>query len=209
MATSNDPGLRQRLYIGGVNLLIMPEQIQEEDPRAETAERTADAFTVIDRPYVLDGAPDVVSKFSWSLSWPRVKATDSRTFLRMKALPGFFDFCLWKPLCEIFSGDAARTTFYLLRRNALTEVPSDALPAGASTTYAVQAYINGALVSTPTFGTPDSRGVTPITFGSAPAAGSSNVEIYYVPLFYARVDSPRREFPLTHRETRSMTLVEI
>ena len=58
--------------------------------------------------------------------------------------------------------------------------------------------------------TPDPRtGVTQLTFASPPAAGSSNVEVFYVPLFYVRVDSVSRDFPEVHRETRAMTLVEV
>lgn len=207
-ATAQDPGIRQSLYLAGFSLLRPAESIQELCQRAETAERMADSFTVIDRPYLpITNPPDVVVKYSWQLSFPRIGSPDYRAFARAEALPGFLDYCLWKPISEIFSGDASSTVFSLLRRNALTQV--GVLPPNAATIYAIKTYIGGTIATNPTFGSPDSRGVTPITFGSAPAAGSSNIEIHYVPLYYVRVDSISRDFPVTHREARKLTLEEI
>lgn len=208
-ATAQDPGIRQRLYLAGLNIMRGPESVQEVSQRAETAERMADTFTVIDRPYLFAGAPDVVTKYRWALAFPRIGSTDYRAFARAEAMPGFFDFCLWKPISEVFSGDGVATDFKILRRNALTQVPGGSLPVGASTTYAVQAYVDGTLVTTPSFGTPDARGVTQITFAVAPTAGDSNVEIFYVPLFSVRIADPHRDFPVAHRETRGLSLEEI
>lgn len=207
-ATAQDPGIRQRLYLAGFSLLRPAESISELVARAETVERMADSFPVVDRPYLpITNPPGVVVKYSWQMSFPRIGSPDYRAFARAEALPGFIDFCLWKPISEIFSGDGTSTVFSLLRRNALTEVPSGALPVNAATIYAIKTYIGGTLATNPTFGSPDSRGVTPVTFGSAPAAGSSNTEIHYVPLHYVLVDSISRDFPVTHRETRELTLV--
>jgi hypothetical protein len=206
-ATAQDPGLRQTIYLAGVSLMRSAETVQEIPQRAQTTERMADTFTVIDRPYLFPGAPDAVTKYTWQLSFPRVGETDYRAFARAEASPGFIDFCLWKPLSEIFSGDGSTVTFQLLRRNALTQCA--VLPVNAATIYAVKTYIGGTVVANPTFGSPDSRGVTPITFGSAPAAGSSNIEVHYVPLYYTYIDSLSREFPVDHRETRKLTLIEI
>ena len=210
-ATSQDPGIRQTQYLAGFNMIRPAATIGEKPMRAETAERMADSFTVIDRPYLkLTNPPDVVIKYTWQLAFPRVGDVDYRTFARAEALPGFIDFCLWKPISEIFSGTGTDAVFTLLRRNALTQVPGGALPANAATLYAVKAYVGGTLVTTPTFGSPDSeKGVTQITFASAPAAGSSNIEIFYVPLFLVRVEDTSRDYPEVHRETRAMTLVEI
>jgi hypothetical protein len=210
-ATAHDPGIRQPLYLAGFPMVRPAATIGEKPARAETAERMADSFTVVDRPYLpITNPPDVVIKYTWQLAFPRVGDTDYRTFARAEALPGFIDFCLWKPISEIFSGDGVSMVFSLLRRNALTQIAGGALPPSAATIYAVQAYIGGSLVTTPSFGSPDAAtGVTQITFGSAPAAGSSNVEIFYVPLFKVLVTDTSRDFPDVHRETRAMTLVEI
>lgn len=209
MATSsNDPGVRQRPYLAGLNLSILPSEIGEKPQRAETAERGADTFTFVDRPFIKAGAPDVVSKYRWSLKFPRVASADYQAFSRAEASPAFLDFCLWKPVSEIFSGDGVRTVFYLLRRNAPTVVPSLARPANVSD-YSLKAWIAGASVTAPTVGTADSRGMTPVTFGSAPAAGVGNVEVFYTPLFYVRIVDPTRDFPVAHREERELALEEI
>jgi hypothetical protein len=203
-----DPGVRQRLYLAGLNLEVLPSEIAERPQRAETAERGADTFTFVDRPFIKAGAPDVVSKYRWALKWPRVKGTDYQAFSRAEAAPGFLDFCLWKPVSEVFSGDASRTVFYLLRRNAPTVVPSGARPTNV-TDYALKAWVAGSPVTAPTVGTADARGMTPVTFGSAPAAGVGNVEVFYTPLFYARIVDPSRGFPTAHREERELALEEI
>lgn len=209
MSTSaKDPGLRQRLYLAGLNVSVIPSEIGEKPQRAETAERGADTFTFVDRPFIKAGAPDVVSKYRWSLKWPRVPGTDYQAFARAEASPAWLDFCLWKPLSEFFSGDGSRTIFYLLRRNAPTVVPSPARPVNVAD-YALTAYVGGVAVAAPTVGTPDARGMTPVTFASAPAAGLGNVEVFYTPLFYARVVDPTRDFPVAHRETRELSLEEI
>lgn len=207
-ATAQDPGIRQRLYLAGFSMLRPAATVAETPQRAETAERMADSFTVVDRPYLpITNPPDTVVKYTWQLAFPRVGDTDYRAFARAEALPGFFDFCLWKPISEIFSGDGSSVAFSLLRRNALTQVSP--LPPNAATIYAIKVYVAGSIVTTPTFGSPDSRtGVTLATFASAPAAGSSNIEIHYVPLYYVWVDLISRDFPTGHRETRAMTLVE-
>ncbi len=206
--SSNDPGIRQRIYLAGLNLSVLPSGIGEKPQRAETAERGADTFLFVDRPFIKAGAPDVVSKYRWSLKFPRVGSADYQAFARAEASPSFLDFCLWKPLSEIFSGDGTRTVFYLLRRNAPTVVPSPARPANVAD-YTRKAYVAGSLVTAPTLGTPDSRGMTPVTFASPPAAGVGNVEVFYTPLFYVRIVDPARDFPVGHREERELALEEI
>lgn len=205
--TAQAPGIRQRIFLAGIPLVRGAETVVEISQRAETAERMADTFTVIDRPYLFAGAPDVVTKYSWQLSFPRIGETDYRAFARAEALGGFFDYCLWKPISEIFSGDGVATVFKLLRRNALAAVSP--LPPSAATIYAIKTYVNGTIVTNPSFGTADSRGVTPITFGTAPTVGVSNIEVHYVPLFYVRISVPQRDFPIGHRETRTLTLEEV
>ena len=202
-------GLQQLVHIGGYDLAIPPFSIKETPFRAETAERMTNSFTVVDRPYVSLGAagsvpPDVIQKFSWQLAWPTVNKNDIETFSIMESMPGFFDFTMWKPLVETFSADASATVFMLLRRIAnvvLTPPPG---------TWTPVTKVAGSVVTNPTFGTPDaSLGVTPATFGAAPAAGTSNLRIFYTPLFKVRVVSPSRSFDIPFNEGRTLTLEEI
>jgi hypothetical protein len=204
MPSPQDTGLTQRVYIAGTTFALSPATIGEIAQRAETAERMADTFTVIDRPYVFDGAPDVVQKFSWALAWPTVNTSDYNAFTGLEGLPGFFDFTMWKPLTEIFSGDGVRTAFRLLRRRADTALTPPAVVVWTPIT-----TIGGAVVANPTFGTPDSRGTTPITFATPPAVGTSNIKVTYTPVFLVRVVDPKRDMSVPFIESRTMTLEEI
>jgi hypothetical protein len=204
MPTPQDTGLTQRVHIAGTNFAISPAKIGEVARRAETAERMADTFTVIDRPYVFDGAPDVVQKFSWALEWPTVNSSDYNAFTGLEGLPGFFDFTLWKPLTEIFSGDGTRTAFRLLRRRADAIITPPPVVIWTPVT-----TVNGVVVTNPTFAAPDARGTTPINFATVPAAGSSNIRVTYTPLFLVRVVDPKRDMSVPFVESRTMTLEEI
>jgi hypothetical protein len=199
-----EAGLQQLLHIGGYDLALPPASIQETPFRAETAERMANAFTVIDRPYLFAGAPDVIQKFTWQLAWPTANPNDSETFSIIESMPGFMDFCLWKPLVETFSGDGVATAFVLLRGLANVVLTP---PAG---TWTAVTKVAGSVVTNPTFGTRDATlGTTPVTFDSPPAAAASNIRIFYVPVFKVRVVSPARSFATPFAESRSLTIEEI
>jgi hypothetical protein len=203
--TPQSVGQQHSVYLGGYTLALNPASINEVPFRAETAERMSNAFTVVDRPYIFAGAPDVVQKFAWTLAWPSVNSTDYQVFTEIESLPGFFDFTLWKSLYETFSGDAATDDFVLLRRRADTVLTP---PTGV--TWTPTTTIDGSPATNPTFGTPDATlGTTPINFASTPGAGTSNIRISYTPLFKVRVVSPRRDFSIPFNEARTLTLEEI
>lgn len=216
MALLTAVGIVQPTYIGGYNLALNPATIAETPFRAETAERMSDAFTVIDRPYLLLGSnpdaapfpPDVVQKMAWQLAWPSVNTNDYKTFAKIESLPGFFDFCPWKPIMETFSGNGVQVNFAMLRRRADTILTP---PTGVTWTPTIE--INGAAGTLPTFGTPDpTRGFTPLTFAAAPSgASASNVSLFYVPLYKVRVVSPARSYDAIRgfSESRTLTLEEI
>ena len=210
MATKHDPGLRHRPYISGVNLLKLPDTITERPMRAESVERMADSFSTIDRPVPFAGAPDVIQKYEWDIGFPRVGEVDYPKFADIEGVAGFFDFCLWKPISETFSGDGETTKFYSMRRDALTYIPSGALPVNAATIYATVVTVNGSETTDYTDdGAPDGRGVLGFTFDSAPGAGVGNIIRRYVPLFYAYLETPERVFAATHQEKRTVRFVEI
>jgi hypothetical protein len=204
--TPQSLGLRQLVHLGGYTLSLNPASISEVPFRAETAERVANAFTVVDRPYIFAGAPDVVQKFAWTLAWPSVNSADYNVFTEIESLPGFFDFTLWKSLFETFSGDAVATDFIMLRRLAhIVTTP----PAGVTWTPVTK--VDGSVVSNPTFSADDATlGTTLAAFGAPPSAASpSNIRISYTPMFKVRVVSPRRDFSIPFNEARTLTLEEI
>ena len=213
MPTPQDLGIRFPIYLGGYNLALTPATMSEVPFRAETAERMANTFGVIDRPYVftsqLNGGtgagPDVVQKFAWTLAWPNVNSSDYDTYAEIESLPGYFDFCLWKSLIETFSGDATSTDFFLLRR-----IASVALTPPAGVTWTPVTKVNGTIVTNPTFSTGDTTlGTTKAHFGAAPSAVASNIRISYTPLFSVRVVSPKRDLSIPFTEARTLSLEEI
>lgn len=203
--TPQSVGVLHPIYIGGYTIALNPGSINEVPFRAETAERMSNAFTVVDRPYIFAGAPDVVQKFAWTLQWPSINTADYNIFTEIESLPGFFDFCLWKSLYETFTGDGATDDFVLLRRVADTLIPQ---PPGV--TWTAVTKIDGSVETNPTWGTADATlGTTPIHFASVPGAGTSNIRISYTPLFKVRVVSPQRSFSIPFNEARTLTLEEI
>lgn len=213
MPTAQDIGVRF-VHMGPYDLALPAATIQETPFRAETAERMADSFTVVDRPYLFDGAPDVVQKFSWSLAWPNVNAADglAEIFEDIESMPGFFDFSLWKRCVERFSGDGTRLTFRMLRRLANVSLSASTPP---GITWAPVVKVGGTTIASGvTFGEADEKGTVLATFSgttpaTAPAAASSNVRISYTPLFLVRVVSPQRSYSTPFQEGRSLTLEEI
>jgi len=207
MPSPQDLGIRFPLYLNGYTLALNPATMSEVPFRAETAERVANAFTVVDRPYLFPGAPDVVQKMVWSMSWPNVNSADYNVFAEIESLPGWFTFCPWKSIYETFSGDGSATQFLLLRRLANVTLSAVA-PAGVTWTPVTK--VNGSVVTNPTFSTGDATlGTTLATFGAAPSAVASNIRISYTPAYFVRVVSPKRDFAIPFAESRSLTLEEL
>jgi hypothetical protein len=69
--------------------------------------------------------------------------------------------------------------------------------------------MSGATVPNPTFGSPDANGVTPAAFGSPPEAGSSNLSIFYTPVYFVRVVKQTRDMNTPGAEGRVLTLEEL
>jgi hypothetical protein len=189
--TPESLGLQHQIYLGGYTLALNPATISETPFRAETAERMADSFAVVDRPFILPGSSDVpvdvVQKFAWSFAWPSVNSADYDVFSEMESLPGFFDLCLWKSLHETFSG----------------------------VTWAPVVKVGGSVIgSGVTYDTADDRGRVAATFSGSspatvPAAAASNVRIRYTPVFSVRVVSPKRDFSTPFNEARTLNLEEV
>lgn len=209
-ATPEDLGIRWPIYLGGYTLALNPATISEVPFRAETAERMANSFTVVDRPFILPGSTDVpvdvVQKFVWSFQWPSANSADYTVFARIESKPAFVDLCFWKSIVESFSGDGVSTAFRLMRRLANVTLSAIA-PAGVTWTPVVT--VGGTPVTPSSFGSPDANGTVVMTLPSAPAAAASNVEVLYTPLYFVRVVSPQRSFGTPFAESRTLQLEEI
>jgi len=199
-------GIRHQLYLGGFEIALPPESIGETPFRAETAERTVNAFTFVDRPWLFAGAPDSIQKFSWALEWPSVNSADYQVFAEIESVRGSFDFTLWRPIVETFSGDGTSKTFRLMRRLAQVALAASAPP---EIDWTPVTKISGVQVQNPAFGAADSIGSTLFTFASPPAATPSNVRILYTPVYYVRVVRQTREMARSFAEGRVLLLEEM
>jgi hypothetical protein len=198
------PGIQQNIYLDGIVLAVPAERVKARPARAETAERLLNSYAVIDRPFAFDGAPTVITKYSFEFAFPSIAEADYRKFTEIESRSGFLDLCLWKPITETFSGDGLTETFTLLRREALSEIGAPYLPADAATLYETICTVSG-VEKTITLGTPDAAtGRTPFTLADPPAALEDNVRVFYVPLFLIRILDPEREFSTPFIETATM-----
>ncbi len=212
--TAEDLGLRN-LHSGGFDLALPANALSEVPFRAETAERMADSFTVIDAPFLGDTGivpVEVVEKFTWQLSWPSVNAADKGRliFERMQARRGFIDFCPWQRIVERFTGDGSSLLFRMMRR--LADVTLSVVPPGPSWGPIVEVN-DSVIASGVSYGSPDSVGRVLATFsGTSPAtapAAAAKIDIIYTPVFLVRVVSPQRTFSIPFAESRTLTFEEI
>lgn len=208
-----DRGLVEVLYLNGANISIGPDSFTEKPPmEVRQDERMLDATLTTDRGYCFAGQPDVIQKYSFAVKWPRLTTSDYREFHRIRARAWTFDVCIWKPIVELFSGDASQTVFNLQRRQAISVISSGLRPTGYATKYPTLVYVGGTLKTVTThytIGTADALGRTPITFGTAPAAGDGNVEVFYVPLFLMSRVSDQLGMSLPHRQDWALEMVEV
>lgn len=209
MSDGTAPGIRQNIYLDGLILDVPASSVRWRVARAETVERLLNGYAVIDRPFIFDGAPNVITKFSFDLAFPGIAESDYEAIAAMEARSGFFDLCLWKPIVETFSGDGNTTTFRLLRRIAVEEIDGGFLPPDAATVYATVCKVEGSVDASFDPGTYDSEtGATPFTLDTPPAAGVDNVTVFYVPLFYVRVLDPERDFSTPFNEATTLKMEE-
>jgi hypothetical protein len=177
--------------------------------RAETVERLLNGYAVIDRPFIFDGAPNVVTKYSFEFGFPGIAESDYEAVAAMEGRSGFFDLCIWKPIIETFSGDGTTRIFRLLRRVALSRIASEFLPPDAAAVYATVCKINGDVYAGTSLWEPDAEnGSTPIALDGAPPVGVDNVTVFYVPLFFVRVLDPERNFSTPFSETTTLKMEE-
>lgn len=213
-ATPQELGI-QWLHIGGMDLALPADAIQETSAEASTSERMADSFTVIDGPYLGEAGivpVDVVDKYTWALAWERVNAADKQRliFERIKARRGFIDFCPWQRVVERFTADGSSLVFRMMRRLANVTLSSNQ-PSGISWGPVVE--VNGTVISSGiSYGSPDGKGRVLATFsGSSPAtlpSAGAAVDIIYTAAFLVRAESIPRSFSVPFTEGRTMTFVE-
>lgn len=205
------PGIAEKIYVGGQDLSINPAAVGFVPARAQAVERFLDMTANVDIPDVGDGlAPIVTTKFTFPLSWPRVKAEDDELLQAVLARGGFVDFCPWMMHTETFAGVSGELTYKLARRIALSVVDGAYHPLDTShlATKVYNSDFGGTLMTLTTdysFGSPDSSGRTPITF-TAPAPDFFRVR--YCPLFSTFVQDEQAAAALMNGKSQQITLEE-
>lgn len=203
------PGLRERIYLNGVNLALHPSAVKPMRSYAETHERLADSTLSTERPTPYTSCEVRTRKFGYAISWESIAAADVNALEDFDAYPGPIDLCVWRPITERFIAAAAQTTFALGRRIALNTISAGLLPVNAATRYETDVTVNGTLktyTTDYTWGTVTALGRTPLVFASGLSANDV-VLVRYVPLFYAQHIGTDPGFS-EHREPRTITFDE-
>lgn len=200
------PGIREAIYLGGVDFDRGPASVVPEWLKAQTRDRARDGTLYVDSLQPEAGYPVLMSKLGLSLSWDSMCADDILRVNRMIAKGGPLDACYWKYHTEAFYvASGATLAGYLLRRNALTTVSP--LPTGAATNYPIVATRGSGAPFAVTLGTPTSAGVTPWT--SAVTSAGETVTIDYVPVFRMYVAEGQESFAQPHRQGQTLRLEEM
>lgn len=202
------PGIQQNIYLDGLNLAVPADRLRYRVSRAETVERLLNSYAVIDRPSAYDGAPGVITKFSFEFGFSSIAEADYQTVTEMESRSGFLDLCIWKPITETFSGDGLRTSFTLQRRIAIQTISGGLLPADAATLYATICVADGDVKSITLDGVDAATGQQTFHLEAAPNAEEDNVTVFYVPLFYVRILDPERDFSTPFSESTSLRAEE-
>lgn len=200
------PGIREAIYLGGVDFDRGPASVVPEWLKAQTRDRARDGTLYVDSLQPEAGYPVLMSKLGLSLSWDSMCADDILRVNRMIAKGGPFDVCYWKYHTEAFYvASGATLAGYLLRRDALTTISP--LPTGAATNYPIVATRGSGAPFAVTLGTPTAAGVTP--WLSVVSSAGETVTIDYVPVFRMYVAEGQESFPQPHRQGQTLRLEEM
>lgn len=207
-------GISEAIYLGGLPVGRGPSVISPREEVAQTRDRYLDGSLAVDSlalPWA--GAPAVIEKRPWSISWEALSPADVAFLNRLVATRGVltFGFVPWLMWSESFliRAGAARTGV-LSRRSALAVISSP--PVGASTKYATTAARGGedfsawASISVTLGASVGYR--TPWTASGVPSSDEFIV-ISYAPEYRVVVGEAQQTFSLPHLQGQSLTLEEV
>lgn len=134
------PGLRNRLWIAGRSVSRDAVPVRFVPKRFELKTRTSNLGLRVDRPFVVTGMPNVVTRLELEISWKDLREPDLLEHLTSLANVGqAFDVIVFKQEADFFDGDGVSTTFLMQRRavpaafyasySAITVMPDYALKA--------------------------------------------------------------------------------
>lgn len=194
------PGLREDIYLGGVNLSTAPDSVSIAFDVGETRQRAADGTLLAHAAKPFVGACMRPSKAKIALTFVSLTGADIDALNRVVARGGPFDFCAWTWHTESFP-TAGGT---LARRNAPDEVPSGYLPTDAATRYALVGTDDNGSASVVNLSAVDPHDRTPFS-----ATGTAPIDVRYVPLFSVRVGESQPVFSESSQQGATLELEEV
>ena len=197
------PGIREKVYLGGVPLVAGPSVVSPAWLKAQTRDRARDGSLYVDSLQPEPGYPVIMAKLDLSLAWDTMCAADIAAINRIISYGGPIDVCLWQYVTEAFYvADGTAFGGYLLRRNALTTIVP--LPTGATSNYPLTALDGSGGALSITLGTPTAAGVTQWT--CATVSTGETATIMYVPVFRMYVSESQEVFSQPHRQGQTLRL---
>ena len=196
------PGIRYAIAFGGVQMSTPPSTIEPDPPEvAEASRRYRDGERQVTRLRPYAGAPDVVTKRSWRITWDSLQGAELGHLNACIAARGLDDgalnFCPWTYDCESFwIAEGATFGGYLQRRNWAAVYASGPGPSpDPATEFKPLLYVLTAGVwtedTTLSLGSPTAAYRTPWTT-STPRTGATGGEqavIFYVPVYRFFLDA--------------------
>ena len=200
------PGIREKVYLGGLTLTAGPSSITPTWLKAQTRDRARDGSLYVDSLQPETGYPVIMAKLDLALAWDTLCAADIAQINGLISYGGPIDVCYWVPIVEAFyvpAGDLLAGS--LLRRDGLTTIVP--LPAGAASNYPVTPLRGSGASFSLTLGTPASSGVTPWT--TVVTSVGETVTVSYAPVYRMYVAESQEAFSQPHRQGQTLRLEEM
>ncbi|MDQ5870843.1 MAG: hypothetical protein M3547_01370 [Acidobacteriota bacterium] len=170
------PGIRNRIYLGGRLFLRGPSPIELTPERYESHVRVSNLGLRIDRPQTTAGLPNIRNRHRYLLPWDTIEEASLLEHLDSLAAMGQpCDLGIWKHTTDMWDGDSVTTDFLLQRRQLLPSVT----PPTAWPDYPTRVLVTDKPYDDPT-ATVTPQTVVPKTFATidtgTPAAGEAWIE---------------------------------
>lgn len=198
------PGLREQIYLGGVNLNKAPTAFGVTWEVAETRQRARDGTLTVHRAAPYPMCAERLTKAKVVLTFEPT-GDDIDALNDLIAWGGPTDLCLWRPVSESFGIAAGAIRTGLLQRRIAVDVLDEAfLPVNAAALYESRAVSSGVVISMNT-SAPNADFRT--LWGARDYAGAERIIIRYYPLLRVYVGEGQPSFTL-HRQGQTLSLEE-
>lgn len=220
------PGARYAINLGGVQMATAPSTIVPAPPEvAEDVRHYRDSELAVTRLHPYGGAPDVVTKRKWAISWDSLYGPDLGHLAALVAARGLngglLDFCPWMYDAEAFWIQPAMSFFGVLqRRSALAAIPSANWPVLAGSgiaefgplLYAFDTATSTWVADTTLQLSTNSLNPYRTSWSCSPArtasGGGEQAVIFYVPVYRTAIPATQQSLSQIHGEGFTLNLGE-